>query len=140
MTTLLGISLLLAAGVAFSETPPPRLHVSMISLGVRDMDRSVKFYRETLGLPMLGQPGVVTQFQAGDVIIALNGPLGRAAGDAMVGAVEIVFPVQSVAKVHTDLARRGCVFLNEPREIFPGTWGATFADPDGHRLTILGPQ
>jgi catechol 2,3-dioxygenase-like lactoylglutathione lyase family enzyme len=106
----------------------------------RDMDHSVKFYRETLGLPMLGQPDVVTQFQAGDVIIALNGPLGPAAGDAMIGAVEIVFPVQSVAKVRTDLARRGCIFLNEPREIFPGTWGATFTVPDGHRLTILGPQ
>jgi catechol 2,3-dioxygenase-like lactoylglutathione lyase family enzyme len=140
MTTLLGITLLMAAGVAFSQTPPPRLHVSMISLGVRDMDRSVKFYRETLGLPILGKPGVVTQFQAGDVTIALNGPLGRAAGDAMVGAVEIVFPVQSVAKVRADLAGRGCIFLNEPREIFPGTWGATFTDPDGHRLTILGPQ
>ena len=140
MTTLLGITLLMAAGVAFSQTPPPRLQVSMISLGVRDMDRSVKFYRETIGLSILGQPGVVTQFQAGDVIIALNGPLGRAAGEAMVGAVEIVFSVQSVAKVRADLAGRGCTFLNEPREIFPGTWGATFTDPDGHRLTILGPQ
>jgi len=27
-----------------------------------------------------------------------------------------------------------------PREVFTGTWAATLTDPDGHRLTILGPR
>ena len=116
------------------------LRVSMIALGVKDTARSIKFYGETLGLQLIGKPGEVTLFRAGDVTIALNHPLGRAAGSAMVGAVEIIFPVESVAASYKSLAERGCSFLNEQREVTPGTWAATFTDPDGHRLTILGPR
>ena len=104
------------------------------------MTRSVAFYGETLGLPMSCSPGEVTIFQAGLLAIALNRPLGRAAGEAIVGATEIVFQVEGVEAAHASLTGRGCAFVNKPREIFPGTWGATFTDPDGHRLTIMGPR
>jgi predicted enzyme related to lactoylglutathione lyase len=89
-------------------------------------------------MPLIGKPGEVTLFQAGRVQIALNRPLGNAAGDAMAGAVEVVFSVDSVAASYRQLAGRGCVFIAEPHEVFAGTWAATFTDPDGHRLTILG--
>jgi predicted enzyme related to lactoylglutathione lyase len=112
----------------------------MIALGVKDSARSIKFYGETLGMELVGQPGEVTLFQAGAVQIALNHPLGNAAGSAMVGAVEVIFAVSSVVAAHSKLAKRGCTFVREPREVFTGTWAATFTDPDGHRLTILGPH
>ena len=137
MTTSLLTTLL--ATVAFAQSPPT-LRVSMISLGVQDMVRSVQFYGETLGLKISGQPGEVTMFQAGAVMIALNHPLGRASADRMVGAVEIIFPVESVASGHADLSKRGCSFVVAPREVTSGLWAATFTDPDGHRLTILGPK
>jgi len=89
---------------------------------------------------MAGPQSEVTIFRAGDVMIALNAPLGRYAADAIVGAVEVVFPVESVEAAHANLSGRGCSFINAPREIMPGTWAATFTDPDGHRLTILGPK
>ncbi len=130
----------LVAGVALAQTPPPQLRVSMVSLGVKDMARSVKFYSETLGLQLVGKPSEVTLVQAGGVMIALNHPLGRFAGDAMVGAVEVIFGVESVTASHADLVKRGCSFVNAPREVTPGTWAATFTDPDGHRLTVLGSQ
>ncbi|HEY7333437.1 MAG TPA: VOC family protein [Bryobacteraceae bacterium] len=120
-------------------TTLPRLRVSMISLGVKDMTRSVQFYTETLGLSLDGKPGVVTLVRAGAVSIALNEPLGRAA-DVLPGATEIIFPVDSVADGHDALAERGCNFLAPPHEIYPGMWAATFTDPDGHKLTILGPR
>ncbi|MGH9718891.1 MAG: VOC family protein [Bryobacteraceae bacterium] len=129
----------LAAGVVFAQMPPPQLRVSMIALGVTDMARSIKFYSETLGMQLAGKPGEVTLLRAGDVMIALNHPLGRAAGNAMAGAVEVIFGVESVATAHANLAERGCSFVRAPREVTPGTWAATFTDPDGHRLTILGP-
>jgi predicted enzyme related to lactoylglutathione lyase len=132
MTSILLASLML-------QQPPP-LKVAMISLGVKDPGRSIQFYGETLGLTMVGQPGEVTTFQAGDIRIALNHPLGRAAGGAMTGAVEVVFSVDGVVSAHKQLVKRGCKFIREPREAFPGTWAATFTDPDGHRLTILGPH
>jgi predicted enzyme related to lactoylglutathione lyase len=138
MTTPLLMMLL--AGALPAQTPPPQLRVSMIALGVTDSARSIKFYSETLQLPLVGKPGEVTLFRAGDVMIALNHPLGRTAGDAIVGALEIIFPVESVAASHSNLVERGCRFLRDPREVTPGTWAATFTDPDGHRLTILGPR
>ena len=118
----------------------PQLKISMISLGVREMARSVQFYGETLGLKMLGQPGEVTMFEGGGVRVVLNRPLGTAAGNEIVGAVEVIFSVDSVADAHLALAARGCTFIREPREIYPVGWAATFTDPDGHRLTILGPR
>lgn len=132
--------LTLTAGALLAQAPPPKLRVSMIALGVTDMTRSIQFYGETLGLQMSGKPGEVTLFQAGDVTIALNHPLGSRAGERMVGAVEVIFPVESVAATYGNLTDRGCKFLREPREVTPGTWAATFTDPDGHRLTVLGPR
>jgi uncharacterized protein len=139
---MMTISLLtfLAVGAVVAGAQPIPLKMSMISLGVKDTARSIKFYRETLGLQLVGQPGEVTIFQAGNVQISLNHPLGNAAGGTMVGAVEVVFSVDSVVAAHKALAERGCTFIREPREAFPGTWAATFTDPDGHRLTILGPR
>ena len=130
----------LAAGTVLAQTPPPRLRVSMISLGVADPARSTKFYGETLGLELVGKPGEVTFFKAGDVTLVLNHPAGRTAGERIAGSVEVIFPVESVRASYANLTDRGCKFLREPREVTPGTWAATFTDPDGHRLTVLGPQ
>jgi predicted enzyme related to lactoylglutathione lyase len=141
MTTALILTMLVAGMVAAAQTPAaPPLRISMIALGVKDAARAAKFYVETLGLSIVGKPGEVTLIQAGDIVIVLNEPLGRASGQAIVGAVEVIFPVASVQASHRDLSARGCSFVAAPHEIFPGTWAATFTDPDGHRLTVLGPH
>ena len=127
------------AAALFCQSPL-QLRVSIISLGIKDPASSIKFYGETLGLSMVGKPGEVTQFKAGGVTIALNHPAGQAAGKAIAGSVEIIFPVEKVVATHALLAERGCHFLSAPREIFSGTWAATLTDPDGHRLTIMGPR
>jgi predicted enzyme related to lactoylglutathione lyase len=131
---------LLLASAALAQSPPPQLKVWMVSLGVTDMERAIQFYGDTLGLAMVGGPGEVTLFDAGDVRIALNRPLGDSAADALVGALEVVFAVSNVADSQTKLAERGCNFVATAREVVPGLWAATFTDPDGHRLTILGPR
>ncbi len=138
MRTLLLIALL--AGVAYAQTREFAMRFSMISLGVTNMDRSVEFYRDTLGMQLAGEIGEVTMVRAGDLTIALNLPLAQSVGDQIVGAVEVIFNVDSVVDSHANLAARGCNFVNAPREIFPGTYATTFIDPDGHRLTIMGPR
>jgi predicted enzyme related to lactoylglutathione lyase len=110
----------------------------MISLGVKDPARSTKFYGETLGLEMVGKPGEVTMFRAGDVTIVLNQPAAAGARTPLAGTVEVIFPAESVAAAHKSLADRGCQFVAAPHEVTPGLWAATFTDPDGHMLTILG--
>lgn len=129
--------LALAATAALAQTP---LRVSMIALGVKDPARSIAFYRDTLGMEMICPAGEVTLVKSGEITIALNQPLGRTAGEAMVGAVEVIFQVPGVAASHADLTKRGCRFVAAPHEVYPGMWAATFTDPDGHRLTVLGPK
>lgn len=141
LNNILPLLLLLGMAVAFGE--PALTRISMVSLGVSDMARSVKFYGETLGLVMSGVPGDVAFFRVGDVVLLLNRPLGQVAGSGsgpLAGAVEVIFPVESVVAAHANLEKRGCRFLAGPREVTTGRWAATFTDPDGHRLTILGPR
>ena len=105
----------------------------MIVIGVGDLSRSVKFYKQTLGLSPAPAPGDLPMFQAGNVTIVLNGALARGSGD-----FELVFPVASVAAVRKQLMERGCTFLSDSKEVARDMWAATFADPDGHRLTLFG--
>jgi len=87
---------------------------------------------------MVGKPGEVALFRAGEITIVLNEPSARNVKGALAGTVEAIFPVASVAESHRDLEARGCSFIAKPHEVTEGTWAATFTDPDGHRLTILG--
>jgi predicted enzyme related to lactoylglutathione lyase len=113
--------------------------ISMVMLGVGDTERSVRFYRDTIGLDLQHNAGGFAFFGAGGVTLALSEQLGRAV-HPKAGATEIIFPVDSVSTMQADLAARGCEFINEPREVTPGSWAASFADPDGHRLTLFGPR
>jgi catechol 2,3-dioxygenase-like lactoylglutathione lyase family enzyme len=137
MTSLLLLTLV--AGAALAGTLPP-LRVNMISIGVADMDRSVRFYTETLGLPLAGPRGEVTMVRAGEITIALNRPLGRSAPTGISEAVEIIFSVESVSGAEAELAARGCNFTVRAHEVTQGLWASTFTDPDGHKLTLFGPR
>ena len=113
--------------------------VAMILLGVEELERSVVFYRDLMGLPFQGQGGGFARFGTGAVTLLLSEDLGRVV-KPIAGATEVVFAVASVARSFEVLRQRGCPFLNEAREVTPGSWAASFVDPDGHRLTLFGPK
>jgi len=106
--------LALVAGATLAEMPP--LRVTMISIGVIDMDRSTRFYTETLRLPLAGPRREVTMIRAGEITIALNKPLARNA-NATAGAVEIIFSVESVCAIERQLAARGYAFILAAHEV-----------------------
>ncbi len=135
MTLFLPLAVI--AGATLAEMSPP-LRVNMISIGVTDMARSIRFYTETLGLPLVGPRGEVTMIRAGEITIALNEPLARNAGNTIAGAVEIIFSVESVSATERQLAALGCAFIVAAHEVTPGLWASTFTDPDCHKLTLLG--
>jgi catechol 2,3-dioxygenase-like lactoylglutathione lyase family enzyme len=116
-----------------------KLAISMISLGISNLPESVAFYRDKLNLELQGQHEGFAFFKAGPVTLLLNVPLGNAV-QPRAGATEIIFPVAGVRAAHADLVERGCKFANSPRLVSPGSWAATFTDPDGHRLTLFGPE
>ena len=111
--------------------------ISMIMLGVGDIAVSVEFYRDRLGLKLQNQSAEFAFFTAGPVTLALGTPLGKAV-TPRAGAVEIIFPVDSVNAAYSELTHRGCKFLNEPRVVNGPNYAATLTDPDGHKLTLFG--
>ena len=123
------------------STPDFKLsQISIVMLGTKDLARSIEFYRDRLGLEVRNQtPGFVF-FNAGSVMLCLNEPLARVAGDAINGASEIVFPVDHVRAAYEALQAKGVVFTHEPRNVYGQSWAANFNDPDGHKLSIFGSE
>ena len=115
------------------------MKITLIAVGVSDVARSVEFYRDKAGFDLQNQFGSIAFFAAGPITLMLNGELKRPGGP-LAGAVEIVLAAESVTAGHRQLQERGCAFIKEPREVTPGSWAATFTDPDGHWLTLFGPK
>src|SRR5262245_1672553 len=115
------------------------MKITLIVLGVSDLQKSVAFYRDKAGFDLQNQFEALAFFSAGPITLMLNGGLRRSGG-SLAGAMEIVVSAESVTAAHRHLVERGCSFINEPREVTPGSWAATFSDPDGHWLTLFGPR
>ena len=121
-----------------NATPVVLSRVGNIMLGVADVGRAVEFYRDRLGLTLQHQfPGFA--FFGGGVTLVLSEPLRKARPETG-GAVEVVFAVDSVREAREALGARGVVFTTEPRNVTGNLWAATFDDPEGHHLSIFGPE
>lgn len=121
----------------------PELNLSTIGhimLGVRDLvETSLEFYTETLGMKLVFKMEEMSFLEAGNVTLVLSKSLADAS-DNLVGATEVVFAVKDVTDVHRQLSERGVTFINEPRQVTDKDWAANFVDPNGHRLSVFGPQ
>jgi catechol 2,3-dioxygenase-like lactoylglutathione lyase family enzyme len=128
-----------------------------------DWDASLAFYRDTLGLPLLGtgeasgdvletalsRSGVRLRwamFAVGDqhfeLIGYLDPPAGRVQGETTDGgATHLAFKVHDVDEAYRDLSARGVRFLGEPvRYSEPVPVGGAFAyalDPNGVLLEFI---
>jgi catechol 2,3-dioxygenase-like lactoylglutathione lyase family enzyme len=112
--------------------------LSFVMLGAADVDRSVGFYRDDLGLRVQSRFEGFAFFEAGAVTLALSEELaGRA--PASPEGVELVFAVDSVTETYGAL--KGTIaFVNEPRAVNGDNWAVNFNDPDGHALSFYGPR
>jgi catechol 2,3-dioxygenase-like lactoylglutathione lyase family enzyme len=113
--------------------------IGVIMLGVTDIEKSVPFYRDRLGLKLSAQFEGFAFFDAGSVTLALSGGLARATGRGA-GATEIVFSVEHIRRAFEALCTAGVEFSGEPRVVSGPNWAANFRDPDGHILSIFGPE
>ena len=113
--------------------------ISMIMLGVRNMERSVSFYRDQLGVALKQQFSGFAMFDSGVVTLVLSED--RAEGETNVsGATEVIFSVDDVKAGAEALKKQGVVFSHEPHQVNGPMWAANFPDPDGHLLTLFGPE
>ena len=117
-----------------------RQRVTLITLGVTDLERARGFY-EALGFSTGAGPGDdVVFFQAGEMVLALW-DRAKLAEDSCVqdgggwGGVTLAMNVDSPAQVDavTEEARAaGATIGREPAETFWGGYSSVFVDPDGH--------
>ena len=120
-------------------------------LAVSDFERSLAFYRDTLGLEveaLYDEPPYATLVSAGARLSLAEqghpaedrpGVTMTAPGDASRANVVIVLEVEDAWAVHRELGGTGTRFLAEPYE--PPWGGCRFfcVDPDGYLLEIEQP-
>ena len=130
-----------------------KARISVLTLGVADLEQSLAFYRDGLGLETEGiigrefEHGAVVFFElAGGVKLALF-----AQDDLAIDSGLAKGPVSSTAfSIGHNVARRGDVdevieqarnagaeIVKEPRETFFGGYGGYFRDPDGHLWEVV---
>ena len=113
--------------------------IHAVMLRVKDLARSVEFYRDKLGMSVKDQSANFVFLDGGGVTLMLSLPLLRASQPAA-GATEVVFSVEGVRPACEALRQRGVEFFVEPRNVAGPFWAANFRDPDGHNLSIFGPE
>src|SRR5262245_47458141 len=113
--------------------------ITAVMLGVRDLAPALDFYQKKLGLSVIMQGPALALLQCGPVMLGLSrGHVNLAPHVA--GATEVVFAVENVRAAHQALSALGIVFTTGPRQATPTDWVAHFKDPDGHLLSIFGPE
>lgn len=93
---------------------------------VGDMDRSVAFFRDTLGLPLKFQSPGWSEFTTGDTTLALHAALERNTP----GTVELGFNVPDLQAFYKEMTGRGVKFTQPPTDR-QGVYLAQFLDADG---------
>jgi catechol 2,3-dioxygenase-like lactoylglutathione lyase family enzyme len=129
-----------------------KARISIITIGVDDLERAVRFYRDGLGFPTRGIVG--TEYEHGAVAFfdLVNGQklavwarkdLAREAkvslGPRSATEFSLGHLVRSKAEVDAliDQARRaGAVVTDPPHDAFWGVYTGSFQDPDGHLWEI----
>lgn len=116
--------------------------ISIITLGVSDLERSVIFYRDGLGLPTnYKQSEGIAFFQLKSTWLALY-PTDALAEDACLppertgfGGITLAHNVASQAEADKVIAQAlaaGARLLKPAAPTFWGGYSGYFADPDGH--------
>ena len=114
--------------------------VSLITLGVADLDRAKAFYADLGWMPESEQPGVVF-YQLDGMVLGFFGlePLaedqGRPGAALGTGAVTLAqnFPDREGVDAAWNAAlAAGATPMKRPVEVFWGGYSGYYADPDGH--------
>ena len=113
--------------------------IGQIHISCTDLERSIAFYRDALGVPFLfevpGQP--MAFFDCDGVRLYLGEPESPEFRSQPV----LYFRVDDLDEAHRALTERGVAFVDEPHLIatMPDheLWMAFFKDPDGANLALM---
>jgi len=113
--------------------------IGQIYVRARDLDRAVRFYRDTLGMPFLFQaPPRMAFFQCGATSVLL-GPAESPEVDHPASLIYYLVP--DIAAAHATLSSRGVEFITEPHLVHRAAdyelWLADFRDSEGNVLALM---
>lgn len=119
------------------------LKMRYVILYVGDQEKSKRFYKDILGLPVRGEHGTYIEFETGSTILAIN---TRESVKEITGlpipeknssqTFELGFVVDDVKGTIEFLRKQDVQILVEPIEKPWGQVVAYVADPDGHYIEI----
>ncbi|WP_461517841.1 VOC family protein [Porticoccus sp.] len=115
--------------------------ISMITLGVSDLNRAIRFYEQGLGFPRLASPPEVAFFTLDGSWLGLYGkealaedahvsPQGE--GFAGFALAHNVSSEAEVDEVVNQAIAAGATLVKKPQQVFWGGYSGYFKDPDGH--------
>ncbi|HKH90155.1 MAG TPA: VOC family protein [Gemmatimonadaceae bacterium] len=113
--------------------------LGQVALTVRDVERSVAFYRDAVALRFLFAPAPTLAFlQIGDVRLMLSTPEGEFSPG---GSSVLYLRVADIDAEHAAMATRGVTFIDAPHLVarMPDheLWMCFFRDPDEHVLALM---
>ncbi len=117
-----------------------RVRVSHAIVFVSDMNRSVAFYRDVLGLPLkFASPGW-TEFATSGATLALHASVAPDSEDSRTqrvsaGRCRPGLSVPNLDEFHTKMLDRNVPCVQEPKKVF-GSRIAQYADPDGLAISV----
>lgn len=121
--------------------------LSLITLGVADLDASRRFYAEALGWTPEADQGSIIFYEMGGYQLALY-PHESLADDFLAAHGESLPPYhgftlaycvnsrEEVDAIFADLKTKGVTIAKEPEEVFWGGYSGYFLDPDGHAWEV----
>lgn len=115
------------------------MELAQVTNVVHDIDRAVKFHRDTLGLPLLFQaPPSLAFFQIGSVRLMLSPPENPSQDHP---GSTLYLKVKDIERVHRTLVAKGVRFIGEPHRVHDAPdyelWMAFFEDPDKNPLALM---
>ncbi len=118
--------------------------VDYVMVLVTDMGRSIKFYRDMLGLPLKFESPKWTEFQTGATALALHGdgipnpnPASGTDQKQLAGTCSIGFTVENLQKAYEELKAKGVNFTMPPTQREEeGIKLAVCLDPDGLPVSL----
>lgn len=104
-----------------------------VSLQTTDLRQAHLFYVDVLELDLLeaSESDFTVDLFGVPFMVSAGGRPGARSG------FTIAFCVNDFEATFSELARRGITFVQDRREVLPGTWAAAFLDPDGNRIEII---
>lgn len=120
------------------STGPGLTGLGQIAVSVEDVQRSIRFYRDVLGLPFLFEAGSLAFFDLEGVRLMLAEPESPDEPDR---ASVLYFKAADLEAKVGALESMGVEFVSPPHIVHrtddTELWMAFFNDPDGHLMALM---